>query len=42
MQVKRAAELVRERRPDLAVEGPIQYDAAVDPDIAAAKVTDSM
>jgi len=36
--VKRAAELLRERRPDLAVEGPIQYDAAVDPDVAAVKV----
>ena len=36
--MKRAAELLRERRPDLAVEGPIQYDAAVDPDVAAIKV----
>ena len=38
VQVKRAAELLRERRPDLSVEGPIQYDAAVDPDVAAVKV----
>jgi len=37
-QVKRTAELLRERRPDLAVEGPIQYDAAVDPEVAAVKV----
>ena len=36
--MKRAAELLRERLPDLAVEGPIQYDAAVDPDVAAVKV----
>ena len=28
--VRRATETVRERRPDLKVEGPIQYDAAVD------------
>src|ERR671914_1859637 len=26
-----ATAIVRERRPDLKVEGPIQYDAAVDP-----------
>ena len=37
-QVKHAAELLRDKRPDLAVEGPIQYDAAVDPDVAAVKV----
>ena len=30
--------LVRQDRPDLAVEGPIQYDAAVDPVVAAAKI----
>jgi phosphate acetyltransferase len=28
--VREATELVRERRPDLEVDGPIQYDAAVD------------
>ncbi|WP_369045230.1 phosphate acetyltransferase [Sinomonas sp. P10A9] len=37
-KVRRATELVRERRPDLAVEGPIQYDAAVDASIAASKL----
>ena len=30
--------LAREQRPDLALEGPIQYDAAVDPGIARQKV----
>ena len=30
-KVRRATNLVRAKRPDLKVEGPIQYDAAVDP-----------
>src|SRR5690606_10546938 len=33
-KVRTATELVRERRPDLSVEGPIQYDAAVDASVA--------
>lgn len=40
-EVRQATELVRERRPDLAVEGPIQYDAAVDASIAASKMPGS-
>jgi len=36
-----ATTLVRERRPDLPVEGPIQYDAAVDPAVAATKLPGS-
>ncbi len=39
--VRQATELVRERRPELAVEGPIQYDAAVDASIAASKMPGS-
>ncbi|WP_082574890.1 phosphate acetyltransferase [Arthrobacter sp. Soil763] len=39
--VRQATELVRARRPDLAVEGPIQYDAAVDAAIAASKMPGS-
>ncbi len=39
--VRRATALVRERRPDLPVEGPIQYDAAVDPEVARAKLAGS-
>ena len=31
----------RERRPDLPIEGPIQYDAAVDPDVARTKLPGS-
>lgn len=38
LQVKEAVAQVRERRPDILVEGPIQYDAAVDPGIAAIKI----
>ncbi|PRW56388.1 phosphate acetyltransferase isoform A [Chlorella sorokiniana] len=37
-KVKAATALVKESRPDLFVEGPIQYDAAVDPAIAAQKI----
>ncbi|MDF9815757.1 phosphate acetyltransferase [Streptomyces sp. SPB162] len=40
-KVRKATELVRERRPDLAVDGPIQYDAAVEPSVAATKMPDS-
>ncbi|MFI8994300.1 phosphate acetyltransferase [Streptomyces sp. NPDC053542] len=40
-KVRKATELVRERRPDLLVEGPIQYDAAVDADVARTKLPDS-
>ncbi|WP_018351133.1 phosphate acetyltransferase [Longispora albida] len=40
-KVSAAAKLVRERRPDLPVEGPIQYDAAIDPAVAAAKLPGS-
>ena len=39
--VRGATAIVRERRPELLVEGPIQYDAAVDPDVAAKKLPDS-
>ncbi|WP_282202577.1 phosphate acetyltransferase [Kitasatospora fiedleri] len=40
-KVRRATELVREQRPDLLVEGPIQYDAAVDAHVAATKLPGS-
>lgn len=40
-KVRRATELVRERSPELLVEGPIQYDAAVDATVAAAKMPGS-
>jgi phosphate acetyltransferase len=37
-KVKEAVKLAREMRPDLKLEGPIQYDAAVDPVVAKQKV----
>src|SRR5262245_1956273 len=40
-KVRTATGLVRKREPDLLVEGPIQYDAAVDPTVAKAKMPDS-
>jgi len=40
-KVRTATELVRERDPQLPVEGPIQYDAAVEPSVAATKMRDS-
>ncbi|MEU6541474.1 phosphate acetyltransferase [Streptomyces sp. NPDC047000] len=40
-KVREATELVRERRSDLKIEGPIQYDAAVEPSVAATKLPES-
>jgi phosphate acetyltransferase len=40
-KVAAATMLVRQRRPDLLVEGPIQYDAAIDPTVAATKAPGS-
>lgn len=40
-KVREATKLVKEKRPDLKVEGPIQYDAAVDITIGKSKLPDS-
>jgi phosphate acetyltransferase len=40
-KVREATEAVRRRRPELKVEGPIQYDAAVDATVAKLKLPDS-
>jgi phosphate acetyltransferase len=40
-KVSAATALVRDRAPDLLVEGPIQYDAAIDPVVARTKLPDS-
>ncbi|OBH18300.1 phosphate acetyltransferase [Mycobacterium sp. E1715] len=40
-KVRTATELVRRRAPELPVEGPIQYDAAIEPSVAATKLRGS-
>lgn len=40
-KVREATALAKERRPDLLLEGPLQYDAAIDPDVAKTKLPDS-
>jgi phosphate acetyltransferase len=40
-KVRKATEIVRQKRPDLKVEGPIQYDAAVDPTVGKKKLPNS-
>ena len=40
-KVAKATELVKELRPDLLVEGPIQYDAAIDEKVAKKKLPNS-
>ncbi|MEV0249423.1 phosphate acetyltransferase [Nocardia sp. NPDC050712] len=40
-KVRVATRLVRDREPELLVEGPIQYDAAIEPTVADTKLPDS-
>ena len=40
-RVREAVRIARERRPDLKLEGPIQYDAAVDASVARSKMPES-
>ncbi|WP_194851148.1 phosphate acetyltransferase [Nonlabens antarcticus] len=40
-RVREATAIVKQKRPDLKVEGPIQYDAAVDMSVGKAKMPDS-
>lgn len=40
-KVRKATEIVKSKRPDIQVEGPIQYDAAVDPITGKQKMPDS-
>ncbi|MEV6100415.1 phosphate acetyltransferase [Nocardia sp. NPDC051981] len=40
-KVRAATGLVHERAPELLVEGPIQYDAAIEPTVAKAKLPNS-
>lgn len=40
-KVRQATEIIKQLRPDLKVEGPIQYDAAVDATVGKSKLPDS-
>ena len=40
-RVRKATEIVKKMRPDLKIEGPIQYDAAVDPTVGKTKMPNS-
>jgi phosphate acetyltransferase len=40
-KVREATEIVKQKRPDLKIEGPIQYDAAVDKNVGQSKLPDS-
>jgi phosphate acetyltransferase len=40
-KVKEATRIARERRPDLLIDGPLQYDAAAIEEVARAKAPDS-
>jgi len=40
-RVRKATQLAKERRPDLLIEGPMQYDAAVDPVVGQKKMPGS-
>jgi len=40
-KVREATEIVKQKRPDLKIEGPIQYDAAVDKTVGKSKLPNS-
>ena len=40
-KVRTATQIVKERHPEILIEGPIQYDAAIDPDVARIKLPES-
>jgi phosphate acetyltransferase len=40
-KVKEATRIAQEARPDLKIEGPLQFDAASDPDVAKIKLPES-
>lgn len=40
-KVRQATGLARQARPELLIDGPLQYDAAFDPDVARKKAPDS-
>ncbi|BBG66119.1 phosphate acetyltransferase [Hydrogenimonas sp.] len=40
-KVRKATEIAKKMRPDILIEGPMQYDAAVDPEVARRKLPGS-
>lgn len=42
VKVRTAAKLAHQKRPDLAIEGPLQYDAAIDAEVARQKMPNSI
>ncbi|WP_024851562.1 phosphate acetyltransferase [Hydrogenovibrio kuenenii] len=40
-KVRQAAQMAKQRRPDLTIEGPLQYDAAIDAEVARQKMPNS-
>lgn len=40
-KVREATKIVQKTRPDILIEGPIQYDAAIDPNVAMTKLPNS-
>jgi phosphate acetyltransferase len=40
-KVREATQIAKRLRPDLKIEGPIQYDAAIDPEVAKVKMPQS-
>jgi phosphate acetyltransferase len=40
-KVREAAQIAMKMRPDIPIEGPLQYDAAIDPEVAAIKMPKS-
>ncbi|MEN8200115.1 MAG: phosphate acetyltransferase, partial [Thermodesulfobacteriota bacterium] len=40
-KVREGTRIAKEKRPDLLIEGPIQYDAAIEPSVARTKMPDS-
>ena len=40
-KVREANRIAQKRRPDLLIEGPMQYDAAISPDVARSKLPNS-
>lgn len=40
-KVRKATQIASKRRPDILIEGPLQYDAAISPEVAMLKYKDS-